>query len=57
MLHLHLVYIHKFVLRSSMCRLEMHNITMDRISVKEYSDPFSKAEKLTYKQAKGKREK
>lgn len=35
----------------------MHDITMDGISVKEYSDPFSKAEKLAYKQAKGKREK
>lgn len=57
MLHLHLVYIHKFVLRSSMYRLEMHDITMDRISVKEYANPFSEAEKLAYKQAKGKRKK
>ena len=40
-----------------MYRLEMHDITMDRISVKEYANPFSEAEKLAYKQAKGKRKK
>lgn len=33
---------------------EMHDIAMDKLSVKEYANPFSEAERLAYKQQKAK---
>ena len=32
----------------------MHDIAMDKMSVKEYANPFSEAEKLAYRQQKAK---
>ena len=34
---------------------EMHDIAMDKMSVKEYSNPFSEAEQQAYKQEKARR--
>ena len=36
---------------------EMHDIAMDKMSVKEYANPFSEAEQQAYKQEKAKRKK
>ena len=36
---------------------EMHDIAMDKMSVKEYSNPFSEAEQQAYKQEKAKKKK
>ena len=36
---------------------EMHDIAMDKMSVKEYANPFSEAEQQAYKQEKTKRKK
>ena len=33
---------------------EMHDIAMDKMSVKEYANPFSEAEQQAYKQEKAK---
>ena len=35
----------------------MHDIAMDKMSVKEYANPFSEAEQQAYKQEKAKRKK
>ena len=36
---------------------EMHDIAMDKMSVKEYANPFSEAEQQAYKQEKARRKK
>lgn len=36
---------------------EMHDIAMDKMSVKEYANPFSEAEQQAYKQEKAKKKK
>ena len=36
---------------------EMHDIAMDKMSVKEYANPFSEAEQQAYKQEKAQRKK
>ena len=36
---------------------KMHDIAMDKMSVKEYANPFSEAEQQAYKQEKAKRKK
>ena len=36
---------------------EMHDIAMDKMSVKEYSNPFLEVEQQAYKQEKAKRKK
>ena len=36
---------------------EMHDIAMDKMSVKEYANPFSEAEQQAYKQEKAKKRK